>query len=360
MTDIRISPSGMGIGMTMGAGAGAMDFTPPPTAAGVAVSVIIPTHNFGCFIEEAVGSVLDQDVSGLEVLVIDDDSTDDTAQRLERIDDHRLRVVRLGRVGVGAARNHGLAIAQGRFLAFLDADDRWRPGKLRRQVELLESEPDVSFVFTNFVRFESTGFHAETQFDLVPELRSIPMRPSRAGDGMVIEGDAFQHLAPLRQLPCWVQTMLIRAARVRGLGFPPDLRLSQDLSYVLHVYRSGAGALIREPLVEVRRHPGNSYRRSLDKLRPDIEAVTRVARELPFGAHRAIVKRRLAYSWLAAAHHYFWSGAALRAGVACARSLWYPGQRRRALVRMMAAPLAPMAVRWRHRIARSNGHARDR
>ncbi len=281
---------------------------PSRAGTGVRVSVIMPAFNAAPFIEEAVESVLTQGVDGLELLVVDDGSTDDTLVRLRRVQDPRLRVVPLSKVGVGAARNHGLSLARGEYLGFLDADDRWRPGKLRQQLALLESEPDVGFVFTNFRRFDASGFHAETQFDFVPHLRHVPTRPSRAGEGRVILGSAFEALVGCPQLPCWTQTMLARAALVRGIAFPPDMRLSQDLYYVLNVYRVAAGAYIAEPLVEVRRHGGNSYRHAFEKIRPDIEALTRTLATVTNSRERTALRRRLGRAWLAAGYHQLHAG----------------------------------------------------
>lgn len=323
--------------------------TPPSGVTTMTVSVVIPTHNFGHFIEECVASVLSQDVPGLEVIVVDDDSADDTAARLARIADPRLRVERLAHVGVGAARNHGLALARGRFIAFLDADDRWRPGKLQRQLALLESEPDVGFVFTNFVRFDERGFHRETQFDLVPELATIPTRPSHKGGGRVLSCDTFCALGPLPQLPCWTQTMVARAELARGLEFPPDMKLSQDLYYVLNLYRAAAGAYIEEPLVEVRRHGGNSYRRADVKLLPDIDALTRTLRAVTCREHRGVLRHRLGRAWLSAGYHFFWAG---QPGAACSaylHALGYPGVRGRAAIRLVLSPFASLISRWRGR-----------
>lgn len=324
----------------------------PPEERAVLVSVLIPTYNFGAYVEEAIGSVLAQDVPGIEVIVVDDGSLDDTADRLHRITDPRVRAVRLDHVGVGAARNHALSLARGRYIAFLDADDRWRPDKLPRQIALLESEPEVGFVFTNFVRFDDRGFHRETQFELIPELASVRTRPSRDGGGRVVTDDTFSSLTPLAQLPCWTQTMLIRTDCVQGLRFPVDMRLSQDLFYVLNVYRLANGAFIEDALVEVRRHTGNSYRRADVKLLPDLDAATRTLRCVTRPAHRAVLERRLGKGWLAAGYHFFWAGRFWSAFSAYLQALRYPGVRGRALVRLLASPLAPFV---RHRGGREVG-----
>lgn len=94
------------------------------------VTVIVPAYNAEEYIEEALQSVLSQALWDLEVLVIDDGSTDSTAQLAEQFKDPRCRVIRKPNGGVSSARNAGLARASGKYISFLDADDRWRPRPL--------------------------------------------------------------------------------------------------------------------------------------------------------------------------------------------------------------------------------------
>lgn len=98
------------------------------------VSVVIPTYNRAALAVEAVASVLAQTHGDLECLVVDDGSTDHTAQVLGGLDDPRLRILRTPNRGVSAARNLGLFLARGEWLALLDSDDLWKPGKLARQL----------------------------------------------------------------------------------------------------------------------------------------------------------------------------------------------------------------------------------
>ncbi len=102
------------------------------------VSAIIPTFNRAGMVGEAVASVLSQTFADLELLVVDDGSTDDTAEELSRFRDPRLTVRRTPNRGVSAARNMGIAMARGRFVAFLDSDDLWLPEKLARQMAFME------------------------------------------------------------------------------------------------------------------------------------------------------------------------------------------------------------------------------
>lgn len=108
-----------------------------------AVSVVIPTHDRPARLARAVASVLDQTVSDLEVIVVDDGSRPAVAG----FDDDRVRVLRHDvALGAPAARNAGVAAGRGDVVAFLDDDDEWLPGKLARQLDVLESRPDVALV----------------------------------------------------------------------------------------------------------------------------------------------------------------------------------------------------------------------
>lgn len=117
------------------------------------VSVILPAYNAQAYIAQAVDSVLTQDYANLELLVIDDGSTDGTANH-PMLQDRRIRVFQQNNAGPAVARNLGLAHARGELIAFIDADDLWLPGKLTAQVNYLQAHPDISIVFGGFQRWE--------------------------------------------------------------------------------------------------------------------------------------------------------------------------------------------------------------
>lgn len=113
------------------------------------VSVIIPTFNRSEYITRAAKSVLDQSFKDLELLIVDDGSTDETGKIIESLGDPRIRYFFQPNQGVSRARNLGINNSRGNFISFLDSDDEWLPRKLEQQLESLESHPEYRIVHTN-------------------------------------------------------------------------------------------------------------------------------------------------------------------------------------------------------------------
>ncbi|MBK8993570.1 MAG: glycosyltransferase family 2 protein, partial [Gammaproteobacteria bacterium] len=111
------------------------------------VSVVIPAYNAAAFIERAVDSVLTQSYRSREVLVVNDGSTDRTGEVLARYGS-AIRVIDQPNGGLSSARNRGIREARGEFVALLDADDRWLPEKLERQVQAMVADPGIGFCST--------------------------------------------------------------------------------------------------------------------------------------------------------------------------------------------------------------------
>jgi glycosyltransferase involved in cell wall biosynthesis len=122
------------------------------------VSVVIASYNMGHYLGQAVQSVLAQSYQDVEVQIVDDGSTDNTAEVVRRwASDPRVRVHTQPNAGQARAKNTGVALSRGRFVAFLDADDLWLPGKLERQMELFRGRPEVGVVYSEYQVMDGDG-----------------------------------------------------------------------------------------------------------------------------------------------------------------------------------------------------------
>jgi len=120
------------------------------------VSVVIPTYNYGRYIAEAIDSALAQTYAPLEIIVVDDGSTDDTRAVLAPYGD-KIRTICQQNAGVAAARNTGIAAARGEYIAFLDSDDLWHPRKLELQMARFDADPSLGLVHCGVEIFDSDG-----------------------------------------------------------------------------------------------------------------------------------------------------------------------------------------------------------
>ena len=145
------------------------------------VSVVIPTYNSGQYLPEALESVLAQTVPPLEIIVVDDGSTDDTADRLHpylNLITYKFQT----NSGVSAARNAGLQLAKGDYVAFLDADDVWHPRKLEFQMGILTSHPDLGLLGTGIVDWPESAYRSSRPVLKTP----LPMSPGGSSLSRII------------------------------------------------------------------------------------------------------------------------------------------------------------------------------
>ncbi|HET7763756.1 MAG TPA: glycosyltransferase [Burkholderiales bacterium] len=192
------------------------------------VSVVIPAYNCADFIGDALDSVLDQGYPALEIIVVDDGSTDATCDVVARRGSG-VTLVRQANAGAAAARNIAIARSRGQYLAFLDADDLWLPGKLRLQVDHLESHADVGLCCTrwNLLRPDEDGRY-RIERAAAPE--SVAVDAKFAG---------WVYCELLLDCEVWTSTVLMRrelAGRIGG--FDVKLRRGQDYDYWLRASRA--------------------------------------------------------------------------------------------------------------------------
>ncbi len=123
------------------------------------VSVIMPTYNSEKFVGKAIESVIDQKYSNWEILIVDDASTDNTHTIVNEYKnkDSRIKYSKLeNNSGAAIARNHGISLAEGEYIAFLDSDDLWKPSKLDKQIEYMENN-GFSFTCTSYTKIDQYG-----------------------------------------------------------------------------------------------------------------------------------------------------------------------------------------------------------
>jgi glycosyltransferase involved in cell wall biosynthesis len=167
------------------------------------ISVLIDTYNYGKYVEEAIESVLTQDFPAeeMEVLVVDDGSTDDTAERVRKYGE-RVKHFYKKNGGQASAFNYGIARARGEYVALLDADDYWLPGKLKRVAEAFEQNPEAGLVYHAFREFvEETGEWREGSFSavsgrLLGDRKRILQYTATQTSGLTFRTNAVRELLP--------------------------------------------------------------------------------------------------------------------------------------------------------------------
>lgn len=196
------------------------------------LSVVIPTWNRARLVCEAVESALSQRVGRVEVIVVDDGSTDDTANMLTRNFGSRIHLLRLpSRRGVGAARNAGVRLASGELLAFLDSDDLWLPGKLDAELRVLEQFPDAEAVVSDSLRFVEGHADDRSRFALTGLLA--------ATQGQVRWASECQWLWTNSMRAVQMSSLILRRkalAHLEGTLFAEDLVWCEDWEFQMRVY----------------------------------------------------------------------------------------------------------------------------
>lgn len=190
-------------------------------AASTLVSVVIPTHNRAGLLSRAIQSVLDQTHRSLEILVVDDASTDDTPETIANIKDARIRYIRHPRSrGGGAARNTGIHNAGGEYVAFLDDDDEWEPQKLEEQLKILRRHPAAMCAYQGEQQSVARMYQMKATIDL-PELKKGFFRGGSAS-ALIVRTDLLRTVLFDETLPRFQDwDLCIRLAQQASIGYTP-------------------------------------------------------------------------------------------------------------------------------------------
>ena len=207
------------------------------------VSVITTVHNAASFLEPTLRSLLAQTFRDFEAIVVDDGSTDASAALVEHLaaGDSRIHLIRQANAGVADALNRGLVESRGQFIAFLDHDDLWHPGKLARQVELLERDETVGFVGCYSALLDAGHRHLGWRF------------------GHAAQGNVYRRML-FCDLVAGGSVVLVRRTAFEQAGcfdHAPEIEGRSDWDQWLRLSRSWNYAMVEEPLVGYTRRPSN-------------------------------------------------------------------------------------------------------
>ena len=225
------------------------------------VTVIIPCFNCEQTIERAVLSAINQDVR-VEIILVDDCSTDSTRAIISRLVDEFdsvYSVLNAKNMGPGFSRNRGLDLARGRYIAFLDSDDVWLPGKLKKQLSFMDSN-QLEFSYHDYYEgIVGEGRILSARLVKAPDLAELPSYYYKRGFGMCL-------------------TSVISRKRLDNIRFPEDRSLStEDYFFFLQLLSSGVkGRRLREPLgvymVLQTSRSSNKFRQARSVLRSNLRA----------------------------------------------------------------------------------------
>jgi glycosyltransferase involved in cell wall biosynthesis len=256
------------------------------------ISVIIPAFNSGRFVREAVESVLAQSHRALEILVVDDGSTE-RVDWVAEMDPVRVTYLWKPNGGPASARNAGVRRARGEYVAFLDADDLWEPYTAARQLAALTEHPDAAMVYGAVRRMSEAG-----------ELLEDAPRPRARPSGWIAEPLFAQNTIP-------TSTVLARREHLEMVGLfneSPELIAVEDYDLWLRVAERYPVIGLHEPLARYRMHPGGLGKGTLRSYDGEQRVVERAAARDLTGARQRRLSRRLSRLRFACGHELWTAG----------------------------------------------------
>lgn len=204
------------------------------------VSVIITTFNRANLLRRAIESVLAQEYKDFELIVLDNNSKDDTENIVKKFNDSRILYVKHKPLGISEARNLGVRRARGEYVGFLDDDDKWLPSKLSLQTTLFDrSSPKLGLVYGGFLRMSSDGAVYEI---FKPTLRGNVLR---------------EYLCQRNPLTGSASNPLIRRSVFSVVGgYDEGIKTSEDWEFYLRLARKYEFDFVSQPVVKIRQHKG--------------------------------------------------------------------------------------------------------
>lgn len=182
------------------------------------ISVVIPLYNKEQSIASTLHTVLNQTYQNFEIVIVNDGSTDHSVEEVTKVTDPRIRLIHQSNAGVSAARNRGIAEAQGEYIAFLDADDEWKPDYLKTQYELTQKYPECSVFACNYEFKDVKG-------KVTPTI--IRKLPFKGEDGILSN---YFEVANCSHPPLWTSAVIVKKSAIQSIGgFPIGIKSGEDL-----------------------------------------------------------------------------------------------------------------------------------
>jgi glycosyltransferase involved in cell wall biosynthesis len=245
------------------------------------VSVIIPTYNRARFLGEAAASVLAQTYRDYEVIIIDDGSTDNTPEVVSQFPPV-VKYFRQENRGVSAARNRGIEMTSGEFLAFLDSDDILIEDALQKNVLFLDQHPEAGFCYGQVYKIDEDG-------------RLLRLKSRRGARNTCVRDSREQIARLLFRGDIAVDTVMVRRSCFQEVGlFNTNLRVGEDIDMWLRISKRYSVGYLAEPLGKVRIHPENATNQgkfeSLEKSQTAF--VQRALEGVEFGPNGSHVRKK--------------------------------------------------------------------
>lgn len=217
----------------------------------IKVSVIIPTFNRGNIIVDSIKSVLNQTLKNLEVIIIDDGSTDNTQRQIEKLRDRRIRYIKLNNNrGGGNARNIGILLAKGEYISFQDSDDYFYPDKLEKQLKnLVNKNGDLDFCKIRVIFNKTYSYFV----------------PNEKSEQRIEKGSFENELLTFGNFIS-TQAILAKTSFIRQYYFDPNMPRLQDYDMILRMIPNVKFSYTREVLVDLNIQ-NNSLTKSAYKLK---------------------------------------------------------------------------------------------
>ena len=234
------------------------------------VSIVIPAYNAERYISETIQSVVKQSYLNWELIVIDDGSTDDTGEQVKAfLNDPRISYHFKRNEGVSVARNTGFGMSKGSFLAYLDADDIWKPDRLQKILEKFKEDPELGLVHTYVQEIDSQS--------------NLMDRVHKGKEGFILESLLLWNGC---NIPAPSSILVKRAVVEQVGGFSPELSTAADQEFFFRVAASFKVGMVKEILGLYRMHDHNMHKNIQHMEEDHLKAYQLAGKENLFGSQQ--------------------------------------------------------------------------